>query len=83
MGWLVFLSCVISQANEREDYSNYSRGGAGIFRNWATVHFLAFYDQPQNGHGAGGCVIKTLTYYNEHIMRFKVLWKSNLLSSWT
>ena len=57
MGWLVFLSWVTSQANEQEDCSNYSGGRAGIFRNWATVHFLAFYDQPQNGQGAGGCVI--------------------------
>ena len=50
MGW------VISQANKREDCSNYFGGGAEISRNWATAHFLIFDGWPQNCHGAGGCV---------------------------
>ena len=82
MAWLVFMNWVISQANEWEDYSNYFREGVGISRYWATTHFLTFYGWPQNCHGTGGCVIQ-LMYYNERIMRLKVYWESNLLSSWT
>ena len=82
MGWLVFMGWVISQANEWEEYSNYFGEGAEIFRNWTTTRFLAFYGRHQNCHGSCGCVIQ-LMYYNEHIMRLKVYWKSNLLPSWT
>ena len=52
------------------------------FRNWTTAHFLTFYVQPQNCHGAGVCVIQIPMCYNEHIMKLKVHWKSNLLLSW-
>ena len=48
MGW------IISSANEWKGYSNYFGDGAGISRNWATTHFLAFYGWPQNCHGASG-----------------------------
>ena len=47
----------ISKANEGKDYSNYFEGEERISSNWATAHFLAFYGQPQNCHGAYGCVI--------------------------
>lgn len=33
---------------------------------------LAFYDQPQNGHGVWWHVIKMLIYYNEHIITLEV-----------
>ena len=57
-----------------KQYSSYFGEGAGISRNWATTtHFLAFYGQPWNCHGACGCVIShMLMYYNEHIIRLKV-----------
>ena len=42
-------------------------------------HFLAFYGWSQNCHSTGGYVIQMLMYYNEHIIRIKVYWKSNLL----
>ena len=51
------MDWVISEANEWEDYSSYFGEGAGISRNWTTAYFLSFYGQPQNCHGAGGCVI--------------------------
>ena len=84
IAWLIFMGWVIWQANVWEDYSNYLGEGAGIPRNWATTHFLAFYGWPQNCHGTGGCVTQLmLIYYNEHIMRLKVPWKSNLPPSRT
>ena len=83
MAWLVFMGWEISQANEWEDYSNYFKEGTGISRNWTTTHFLTYYGWTQNCHGAGGCVIQMLTYYNEHIMSLKVYWKSTCLPSWT
>ena len=55
--WLVFMGWVISLANKWEDYSNYLGEEAGISRNWATAHFLAFYGRPWNCHGAGGFFI--------------------------
>ena len=54
---LAFMSWVISQANEQENFSNCFGGGGGISRNWATTHFLAFDGWSQNHHGAGGCAI--------------------------
>lgn len=33
---------------------------------------LAFYGQPQNGHGVWWHVIKMLIYYNEHIITLEV-----------
>ena len=84
MAWLAFMGWVISQANEWEDYSNYFGEGADISRTWATAHFLAFYGQPQNCHGAGRCVTQLmLMYYNGHMIRLKVHWKSDILPSWT
>ena len=53
-----------------QDYSNCFGEGVDISRNWATTHFLAFYGQPWNYHGAGGRVIY-LTCYSEHMVRFK------------
>ena len=82
MVWLVFMGWVISSA-EWEDYSNYLGEGVEISRNWATAHFLAFHGWPQNCHGAGGCVIQLLMYYNERIMRLKVHRKQDYLPSWT
>ena len=58
MGLSVFIGWVISQANKWEDYYNYFGEGEGISRNWVTTQFLTFYGQPQNCHGAGGCVIQ-------------------------
>ena len=57
MGWLVFMGWVISWANEYENYSSYFGKGVEIFWNWASAHFLTFYDQPLNFHGACRCVI--------------------------
>ena len=39
---LVFISWVISYANEREDYSNYFWEGLEISKIWATTHSLVF-----------------------------------------
>ena len=39
MGWLVFMGWVISYANEREEYSNYLRGGWGFPGVWAPPTF--------------------------------------------
>ena len=83
MGWLVFMGWVISQANEREDYSTYFGGGAEISRNWATAHFLIYDGWPQNCHAAGGCVIQLILMYYNECMRLNVHWKSTLLPSWT
>ena len=44
--------------NEWEDYFNYLGEGAELSRNWGTAHFLVFDGQPQNCHGASGCVIQ-------------------------
>ena len=84
MGWLIVMDCVISWANEWENYFNDFGEGVRISRDWATTHCLAFYGWPQNCHGAGGCVTQPLpTYYNACLMRPKVYWKLNLRPSWT
>ena len=68
MGW------VISQAIEWKDYSIYFRErGRDFQESEEDVHFLAFYGQPQNCHGACEYVIQhMLIYHNEHIKRLKV-----------
>ena len=43
--------------NEWEDYPNYFREGAGISKNWATTHFLAFHGWLENRHCACACTI--------------------------
>ena len=53
-----------------EDSSNSLGEEAGISRSWATAHFLTFYDQPGNCHGAGDSVILC---YSEHIVRLSLL----------
>lgn len=67
MGW------VILQANKQEGYANYLGEGA-LPGFWPCMVDL-------------GIVMVLLgimlTYHNEHIMRLKVYWKLNLLSSWT
>ena len=40
--WLVFISWIISYANDQEDYSNYFWEGKEISRLWATAHSLVF-----------------------------------------
>ena len=40
-----------------ENYSNYFGEGLEISKNWTMIHFLTFYDWPQNGHGIHGSVI--------------------------
>lgn len=74
MGWLVFMACIISQANEWKGYSKYFLGkGAEISRNWATAYILIFDGLSQNCHGADGQVTQLmLLYYNEHIMSLKI-----------
>ena len=41
--WLIFMGWVIPWANEWEEYSNYLGEEVGISRNWATAHFLVFW----------------------------------------
>ena len=55
MVWLVFISWVISYANEWEDYSNYLGDGAETSWIWATAHSLVLVTW--NCHGTSGCVI--------------------------
>ena len=45
------MDCVISWANEWEDYSNDFGEGVRISWGWVTTHCLAFYGWPQNCHG--------------------------------
>lgn len=61
VGWLDFMSWVISYGNEWEKYSNYLGKEMEISRNCDTTQFLAFLGWPLNCHdayhGVGGCVI--------------------------
>ena len=68
-GWFIFMGWVTSKANEQEDYINYFGNGMGISRNWATTYFLTFDGQPQNCHGASGCVTYFRLMYYQCIMR--------------
>ena len=52
---LVFISWVISYANEWENYSNYF-GEVVISKIWATALF-GLLTVPWNGHGTSGCII--------------------------
>ena len=54
----------------------------GIFRNWDTAHFLDLMVNLGTVLGPVGVSLSKLLYYNEHIMRLKVKWKSNLSSFW-
>ena len=55
----------------------------GVSRNWATVHFLVFYESVLQCHGCCSCVIKHMIMdYNDGIIRLKVYWKLNLLPTW-
>ena len=46
--WGSFFGLSISYASKWEDYTRYFGEGVMMSRNWATVHFLAFYGLPWN-----------------------------------
>ena len=82
MAWLVFMGWVISWANEWEDYSSSLGEGTEIPRNWATAHFWPFMVDLRTVMVLVRVPFSMLVYYNEHVMRLKVYWKSNLPPSW-
>ena len=52
--WDSFCGLNISYAIKWEDYTSYFGEGVMMSRNWATVHFLAFYGLPVTCHGVKG-----------------------------
>ena len=72
--WLDFTGRVISWANNWEDYSNYLAG----ISTTGPRPFLAFYGQSCDCHEAVGVMCYMVMCYNEHIMRLKFYWKSDL-----
>ena len=59
--------------------------GVGISGTWNTAQILVFFffGYPMNCLGTSGMSVSMLIYYNEHKMRLKFYWKSDLLPSWT
>lgn len=58
-----------------EDYSNYFGGGAGISRNWATVHILVFFVVGfRTVTVPVGALLKLLMCYNPRVLRLEVDW---------
>lgn len=82
MGLLVFMCWAISQGNEWEDDSNYFGKEAEISRTCATTHFWHFMVILRTSLVPVCVSFSMLMYYNEHVRRFKVCWKSNLPLSW-
>ena len=87
VGWLVFMAWIISYVNKWEKYSIWEKEQE--FQELGHCPFFWPFMVPWNCHGAcHGSVgvsfnmLNVMLHYNEHVMRLKSSWKSNLLPPW-